>query len=113
MLTVASLGSSAAATGAAQAATGAESAVNALNLGKSLASASQVSEAGTVMAGAGAKDAFRKAGEFAARYGGEAADWVKMSSSKYVARDGLAFETHWVQNLRTGFQTGFKTVLVK
>jgi hypothetical protein len=44
----------------------------------------------------------RDAERLARDYGGKPEDWVKKSSSKYAARDGTAFETHWIENLRTG-----------
>ena len=90
-------------------ATGAESAVNGLKLNKSLASQAQMSEAGTTMAGAGARVPFRDAARIAKEYGGSASDWVKKSSSSHTARDGTTFETHWVENIRTGQRVEFKT----
>lgn len=42
-------------------------------------------------------------------HGGHAADWVKKSSSSHTARDGVTFETHWVENVRTGQHVEFKT----
>jgi RHS repeat-associated protein len=89
--------------------TGAESAVNGLKLNKSLASQAQMGEVGTTMAGAGARVPFRDATRVAKEHGGNAADWVKKSSSSYTARDGATFETHWVENVRTGQRVEFKT----
>jgi len=82
-----------------------------VGLTKQLASQAQMAEVGTVIAGQGARRAFRDAGRVAAQYGGEAADWVKMRSSSFRAADGMRFETHWLQNLRTGVREEFKTVL--
>lgn len=91
------------------AATGAESAVNGLKLNKSLASQAQMGEVGTTMAGAGARVPFRDAARVAKEHGGNAADWVKKSSSSHTARDGATFETHWVENVRTVQRVEFKT----
>jgi hypothetical protein len=91
------------------ASTGAESAVNGLKLNKALASQSQTSEVGTTMAGAGARVPFREAARVAREHGGNASDWVKKSSSSYTARDGATFETHWVENVRTGQRVEVKT----
>jgi len=87
--------------------TGAESAVNGLKLNKSLASQSQMGEAGTTMAGA--RVPFRDAPRVAREHGGKAADWTKKTSSSHTARDGTTFETHWVENIRTGQRVEFKT----
>ena len=88
----------------------ARSAANANRLGKALASEQQIGEAGSVTAGQGSKTAFRDAEVIARRYGGNAADWAKKSSSTYSARDGSRLQTHWVENLRTGERVDFKTV---
>jgi RHS repeat-associated protein len=90
-------------------ATGAESVVNGLKLNKALASQAQMGEVGTTMAGAGAKVPFRDAALVAEKYGGNAADWVKKTSSSRTTRDGITFETHWVENVRTGQRVLFKT----
>lgn len=45
---------------------------------------------------------FRDAEEIAETYGGEASDWIKVSSDKFVAPDGTVIETHWVENIETG-----------
>jgi len=82
---------------------------NGLNLNKSLASQAQMGEAGTTMAGAGARVPFRDAQRVANEHGGNAADWVKKSSSSYTAKDGTRFETHWVENVKTGQRVEFKT----
>ncbi|MFN7813650.1 MAG: RHS repeat-associated core domain-containing protein, partial [Planctomycetia bacterium] len=89
--------------------TGAESAVNGLKLNKSLASQAQMGEVGTTMAGAGARVPFRGAARVAKEYGGNAVDWVKKTSSSHTARDGATFQTHWVENVRTGQRVEFKT----
>ena len=66
-------------------------------------------EVGGIMAGPGGRVAFRDAQRIAQQYGGNAADWVKKSSSSFLSRDGTRFETHWVENIRTGQRVEFKT----
>jgi len=34
---------------------------------------------------------------------------AKMSSNSYTAPDGTKFETHWVENIKTGERVEFKT----
>ena len=85
------------------------SAANAVRLEKQLASQAQMGEVGTVMAGTGARVPFRDAQRVAQQYGGNASDWVKKTSSSYLSRDGTRFETHWVENTRTGQRVEFKT----
>jgi RHS repeat-associated protein len=87
----------------------ANNAADGLRLNKSLASQSQMSESGTIMAGSGGRVAFRDAQRVAEQYGGNASDWVKKTSSSYTARDGTQFETHWVENIKTGQRVEFKT----
>ena len=99
--------------GAAGARGGAKSAANAARLKRQLrlqeASQQQMAEAGTVIAGQGAKKAFRNADRVAETYGGNPADWVKKTSSSHREPDGLRFETHWVENIKTGQRVEFKT----
>jgi filamentous hemagglutinin len=66
-------------------------------------------EAGMIMAGQGGRVAFRDAARIAKEYGGNAVDWVKKTSSSFTAKDGIQFETHWVENLQTGQRVEFKT----
>lgn len=87
----------------------ANNAADGLRLNKSLASQSQMSEAGTIMAGPGGRVPFRDAPRVAEQYGGSASDWVKKTSPSYTARDGAQFETHWVENIKTGQRVEFKT----
>ncbi len=87
------------------------SAVQALNLSKSLASEAQIAEVGTRIAGEGAKEIFRDALKAAERYGGSASDYVKMSSSAFAAKDGMKMSTHWIQNIVTGSQHEVKTIV--
>lgn len=89
--------------------TGAESTISGLKLNKSLASQAQMGEVGTTMAGAGARVPFRDAARIAKEHGGNAADWMKEVSSSHTARDGTRFETHWVENVKTGQRAEFKT----
>ncbi len=89
------------------------SVVAGINLAKSLASQQQMSEAGKVIAGPGAKKVFENASKVVQEYGGNVLDWVKMSSSKYIASDGTEFETHWVENLVTGARILFKTKFIE
>ena len=76
----------------------AHSAMNLLNLNKSLAGEAQAAEAGDAIIGAGTNRTLGDAGRLASDYGGNAADWSKMSSSSYQASDGSMVETHWYQN---------------
>jgi hypothetical protein len=66
-------------------------------------------EGGAAGLGEGARVPFRDAARVAKEHGGNAADWVKKSSSSHTARDGATFETHWVENARTGQRVEFKT----
>jgi hypothetical protein len=95
--------------GGATEASGASNARSGLNLNKSLASEQQVGEQGSRFAGAGTNKPFRDAQSVASEYGGSPGDWVKMNSSSHIAPDGTQFETHWVQNLKTGQRVEFKT----
>ncbi|MCB1655165.1 MAG: hypothetical protein KDI41_15065 [Pseudomonadales bacterium] len=87
----------------------AHSSMSGLKLNKSIASQAQMSEVGTILAGSGARTPFRDAGRVAEIYGGKATDWVKKTSSSYLARDGMRFESHWVENIKTGQRVEFKT----
>ena len=84
-------------------------------LAKQLASEAQLGEmtagTGRPIAGPGADAVFRDAARIADTYGGNAADWAKMSSSGFTAADGTAFATHWVQNVMTGQQVEPKVVI--
>ena len=51
----------------------------------------------------------RDSPRLASIYGGDAAVWAKMRSSSYTAADGVRFETHWYENIRTGTRVEFKT----
>lgn len=88
---------------------GANNAANAIRLSKSLAHQEQKSEVGKIIAGNGSKATFRDAVKIAKQFGGSASDWVKKTStSVFKAADGTQVQTHWVENLKTGFKTLFK-----
>lgn len=86
-----------------------KSAFTGLNLQKNLASRAQMSEVGIPLAGAGTSTAFRGASNAARTYGGVASDFAKKSSTSFMARDGVKFETHWIENISTGARYEFKT----
>ncbi len=87
----------------------ASSAADGLRLSKSLASEAQMSEVGEILAGVGGRVPFRDAERVAQQYGGSPTDWVKKTSSSYTGRDGIQFETHWVENIKTSQRIEFKT----
>lgn len=85
---------------------------NARLLAKNLASVSQMGEDGIIMAGPGSKKPFDDAPRVAAVYGGHIEDWVKKSSTSYVnPQDGTKFQTHWIENLKSGERLEFKTIV--
>ena len=97
---------------AAEAATEAASSANSgTNLGRQLASEQQMGELGIPQSGANSQPfkPLRAADGLAENYGGNAADWSKMSSSSYTGPDGRMFETHWYENTVEGIKTEFKT----
>ena len=64
---------------------------------------------GIAIAGAGARGG-RQIDDIArlvSMYGGEAADWAKMSTGRTV--NGVRVEVHWYENVRTGQRVEFKT----
>ena len=86
-----------------------------LDLNRSLASEQQMGEEGTTIAGEGS-DPYREfdnAQQAAERYGRNAEDWVKKTSTSYDPGTDPQFETHWLENLRTGERTEFKTKFPK
>ena len=91
----------------------AENVVNGLKLSKQLASKEQMTEVGTIIAGTGSRVPFREAERITKEYGGNAVDWVKKSSPSFTAKDGAQFETHWVENLKTGQRVEIKTKFPK
>lgn len=89
-----------------------KSAAQRVQLEKKLASEQQMNENGAAFAGTGTSEPFRGSGKIAAANGGDAGDWVKKSSSQYTSRDGTTFETHWVENVRTGEKIQQKTIFI-
>lgn len=87
----------------------------ALLLNKSLASRQQLDElAGpdlTVIAGPGSTRKLNDAPRLEAEYGGETAEWQKVTSSNYEAADGSKMETHAYRNDRSGQVVEPKTIL--
>ena len=81
-------------------------------LERQLASEQQMSEEGYRMAGAGTDRPLRIASRLAVLYGGNPADWSKMTSSSYRGADGMQFETHWYQNALTGLRVEFKVKII-
>ncbi len=57
---------------------------------------------GKEIAGGASGTTFRDAAQKADAYGGEAGDYVKVSSDAYVTPDGMSLSTHAVQNQKTG-----------
>jgi RHS repeat-associated protein len=86
---------------------------DAIKFGKALASESQVAETGTTIAGAGTNVGLRQAGRLASQYGGNAADWSKMTSSAYRAGDSTVISTHWYENVAIGVRAEFKSIIDK
>jgi hypothetical protein len=93
----------------------ASSAVQGLKLEKSLASEAQTATVmageGEAIAGAGTKTELRDAPRLASQYGGNSADWAKVSGGNHVAQDGTKIETHAYQNTKTGQVVEPKTKL--
>jgi hypothetical protein len=89
----------------------ASSASSGTNLGRQLASEQQMGEVGIPQSGANSQPfkPLRAADRLAETYGGNSADWSKMSSSSYTGPDGRMFETHWYENIVEGIKTEFKT----
>ncbi len=52
----------------------------------------------------------RSGPRLAKQYGGNASDWVKMTSTTYNGSGGFKFSTHWYQNVSTGARVEYKTV---
>ena len=88
----------------------ASSANSGTNLGRQLASEQQMGEVGIPQSGANSQPfkPLRAADGLAENYGGNAADWSKMSSSSYTGPDGRMFETHWYENTVEGIKTESK-----
>ena len=84
---------------------------DAVSLGKSLASESQMAEKGQAIIGAGTNIELKQAGTLAADYGGKPGDWAKMTSTAYRAGDGTVISTHWYENVVSGIQAEFKSII--
>jgi hypothetical protein len=69
----------------------------------------QMSQPGKIIAGPGAKKAFKNAEKFAQDFGGSTEDWVKKTSTDRVLSDGKKWQIHWVENLKTGQRVNFKS----
>jgi RHS repeat-associated protein len=84
----------------------ARSTASALLLEKQLVSQAQMAEVlhggGRVMAGAGVRREIDDLPRLIDQYGGDAADWTKITSSTYKTRAGELLETHAYRNVRTG-----------
>ncbi|TDN51584.1 VENN motif-containing pre-toxin protein [Scandinavium goeteborgense] len=95
----------------------AQNSTSCLNLKKSLASETQLSElsksGGLPVAGAGTNTKLRVADSLAKEYGGKASDWSKVTSSSYKAEDGTIFEIHAYRNTVTGQLVEPKTIPLK
>lgn len=84
---------------------------NMLQNSRNLASQSQMSQAGKSIAGAGSDEELRVAGRLSDQYGGEPGDWAKMTSSSYTDPTGMQIQTRWYENIKTGGQYEFKTII--
>jgi hypothetical protein len=72
-----------------------------LSLGNALKS--QAMEKGQLFAGTGHGTVFRDAYTYVNKYGGNASDYVKMTSKNvYRVTDTAKVQTHWVENIQTG-----------
>lgn len=78
---------------------------------KTIASKQQIGQEGKIIAGPGSNAIFRNAKYIVQDYGGEVVDWVKKTSTSFKAPDGTSFQTHWVENLKTGERVLYKTKL--
>jgi RHS repeat-associated protein len=91
---------------------GASSAAQAARLAASLASEQQMTEEGVTMAGGTAKTVLRAASRLADEYGGQAAEWVKKTSSEFTRSDGFRIQTHWYESIITGCRVEQKTKIL-
>lgn len=86
---------------------------DAIGLAKSLASEAFLADAqrgiGKAIAGAGTSQALRDAPRLVSEYGGKEADWAKMASDTYKARDGSIVELHWYENKVTRQRVEYKS----
>lgn len=84
-----------------------------LKLNRSLASEGQNAEVGTVIAGGDSKKKFVDIERIVAQNGGHPNDWVKKRSASHTTPDNVQFETHWVENIKSGQRIEFKTIFQK
>jgi hypothetical protein len=86
-------------------------------LNRSLASEAQLARVlageGLPIIGAETGTALGDAARLAAEYGGEAADWAKVTSESYTSASGLQFEIHAFQNAVIDAVVEAKTVITK
>lgn len=72
-----------------------------------------MSEEGTIIAGGSSGRIHRAAERYSNMYGGRKEDWVKKTSSEWKEgpSEGVysKFQTHWVENLKTGQRVDVKT----
>lgn len=97
---------------AAKEATGAASSMSGRLLKRQLASEAQFAGRGRPIMGAGTDRELRAGPRLAREYGGDPADYAKMTSpGRYSDGDGVydLFETHWYENVRTGARYEPKT----
>jgi RHS repeat-associated protein len=86
----------------------------AIGLAKTLASESQTADllagGGKAIIGSGTNKALYEGGRLATEYGGEAADWAKVTSPAFKAPDKAIIETHAYRNMFTGKTVELKSV---
>ncbi|WP_345780300.1 RHS repeat-associated core domain-containing protein [uncultured Stenotrophomonas sp.] len=103
--------------GAAKLIKGVDRAASGVNLSKKLGSEQQLGELmsgkGEVIAGGQSGVLLRDSPRLSAVHGGDASDWVKVSSSSHKAPDGQQFSTHAYQNQATGQVVEPKTKLIE
>jgi RHS repeat-associated protein len=68
---------------------------------------------GDIIAGAGSTRALRDAPRLAAQYGGNAADWAKVTSRSFEAADGAVIAAHAYKNVATGKVVEVKGIIDK
>lgn len=79
---------------------------NGVRLTQKLASEAQMAERGIIII-----RNLKVGKELVRRYGGNAANWVKKSSSSFT-KNNKTFEVHWYENVVTGQRVEFKTKLI-
>jgi hypothetical protein len=95
----------------------ASSAISRLQLRENLIHQQQLQEVGRITSQGGLHaeqysrhQIFQDVIYYQQKYGGEAKDWVKKSSTRAHLMDKIEMETHWVENLKTGDRFDFKVV---